>query len=433
MVEALEELGLTTHEAQAYLAAVKLGLSTAVQIAREADLQRTEIYRLMSRLVSLGLVDETLDKPKRYKVSEIQRAMRGLADGITAKLANIPEKSAKLASELEAVSVVSNGREETPNVRIVSGLRNIRRNVIKMVASARDDFWVIASTPSAYAPSRSTSKILETIASKGIRARVIAEVDKYNVRLLRRMGRIVEIRHHDALGVNLYGIDTKAAGVGLSIENGRFPVEAADLLTNYPDYVALMRAFFDSVWSQSIPLSARIASMRSTQEWFRQPARIIWGRQEIYKSTGDWFLRAKESLTEIVSPNGPIRILGQFEKGLVEAKQRGIKYRIICQANPQNIKAVKRLSKFAEVRHIDRPFGIGIVVLDDSEATVEYFSPDSSELTTSAADVALYTKDRPTATHLLHMLDSIWRDAVPIERQLRKLGQKTTRPRTSNR
>ena len=65
MVEELEELGLTTHEAQAYLAAVKLGLSTAVQIAREADLQRTEIYHRMSRLASLGLVDETLDKPAR--------------------------------------------------------------------------------------------------------------------------------------------------------------------------------------------------------------------------------------------------------------------------------------------------------------------------------------------------------------------------------
>ena len=91
------------------------------------------------------------------------------------------------------------------------------------------------------------------------------------------------------------------------------------------------------------------------------------------------------------------------------------------------------MSKFAEVRHIDRPFGISIAVLDDSEARVEYFSPDSPELTTSAVDVALYTRDRPTATHLLHMLDPIWRDAVPIERQLRKLGQKTTRLRTSNR
>ena len=82
---------------------------------------------------------------------------------------------------------------------------------------------------------------------------------------------------------------------------------------------------------------------------------------------------------------------------------------------------MKKLSTIAEVRHVDRPFGIGIIILDRSDALIHYVEPDSADLTTTAADVALHTTDPPVDKNFLHMFDSIWQNAVPIERKMREL------------
>jgi hypothetical protein len=71
----LQALGLTENECKAYLILLKLGVCTAVQISRESHLQRTEIYPLMAGLVSKGLVEETVDRPKRYRPVNVKHAL----------------------------------------------------------------------------------------------------------------------------------------------------------------------------------------------------------------------------------------------------------------------------------------------------------------------------------------------------------------------
>jgi hypothetical protein len=73
----------------------------------------------------------------------------------------------------------------------------------------------------------------------------------------------------------------------------------------------------------------------------------------------------------------------------------------------------------ANVRLVDRPFGIGFVLLDDSEAMVHYIDPDSPDLRDSPNDLALVTTEPSIAQNFFRMVDSIWKSAKPLRRKKR--------------
>lgn len=65
-INALLQLGLTKQEAQAYLALLKLGGSTASVIAKETGIKRTTVYPILKSLSIKGCVFVYFRKNKRY-------------------------------------------------------------------------------------------------------------------------------------------------------------------------------------------------------------------------------------------------------------------------------------------------------------------------------------------------------------------------------
>ena len=106
---------------------------------------------------------------------------------------------------------------------------------------------------------------------------------------------------------------------------------------------------------------------------------------------------------------------------MLEAHQRNVRWRLMCHVCPENLEAIQKLAEIADIRHTDRPFGLGIAVLDDSESIIHYIDPDSPDLTSSPTDIALHVTDRSVTLSLLQMLDSIWKRSEPVERVTRKL------------
>jgi len=62
----LEELGLSGTEAKVYLALLKLGSSTAGQIAKKIDSYRRNVYDFLEKLAEKGLVSEVVKQNKKY-------------------------------------------------------------------------------------------------------------------------------------------------------------------------------------------------------------------------------------------------------------------------------------------------------------------------------------------------------------------------------
>ena len=73
-IEILHKLGLTFLEAKVYSTLVMLENSDAKGIARPLNIAKCEVYRAISSLEKLGLVEKMLTVPSVYKASSIKDA-----------------------------------------------------------------------------------------------------------------------------------------------------------------------------------------------------------------------------------------------------------------------------------------------------------------------------------------------------------------------
>jgi hypothetical protein len=326
------------------------------------------------------------------------------------------DRAEELTAQLEAIRKKTEERDRG-QVCIVAGADNIRRDFREALDSAQSEVWTMNRKGSSL--HRADIKyVLDTIPKKHLKARGILDIDEANINIARRLASAIEVRHFSPVVIHVYGVDNKYVAVGLEQPMTGDEAKASELVTTYPDYVKLLREFYDTTWKQATPLNARIASLRG-RAYREEQTRIIWGREAIQKETSDWHLRAKKRITEITTQNGPARLCARFEKELLEARVRKLEWRVLCHSTAENEASIRKLAEMANVRLVGRPFGVGFVLLDDAEVMIHYIDPDSADLSDSSSDLAIVTTDHSVAQNFFHMVDSIWKSAKPLKRKKR--------------
>ncbi len=79
-IHALTNFGLTQYEAQIYLSALRLGLSTAGKIAKDTGIRREEVYRTIPKLEKAGLLERVLGRPIKVRALPIEDALEVLVE-----------------------------------------------------------------------------------------------------------------------------------------------------------------------------------------------------------------------------------------------------------------------------------------------------------------------------------------------------------------
>lgn len=421
LISQLQKLGLTTGEAMAYLAVLKLGAPTALQIAREAQLQRTETYHLMSSLASKGLVQQTIDKPRRYQGSNPQDAIPKLAQNIVQQLKTVPAAAEELAAKLTSM-LVTPAWENRPEVRVISGARGVEANFANLIASADREVWMMAGGQQISAASgRFIAQALKTISARRLKARLITELDMEIAKHLGKRPGPVEIRHCQHVPTHLYGIDDRAVSVGLTSSRARRSSPISEIFLSHPECVSAIRSFFEAFWEQAVPMSVWVATKEHDREANR-PRSVLWGREQLYASVADWPLKARERLLDY-SPSeyGPERVSRKMGDRYLEARNRGVRIQSLCHVSTTNLAAVKELCRYSEVRHTEASPGIGFSVLDESDAVIHYVQADTPEIR-SPTDISIYVTDRDGIRRLDEMFKLLWENAIPAEIKIRELS-----------
>ncbi len=71
-IEALMHLGLTFLQATVYVTLLKFGKTEAKAISDSSGVARADVYRVMSTLEHLGLVEKIISTPSTYKATPIK-------------------------------------------------------------------------------------------------------------------------------------------------------------------------------------------------------------------------------------------------------------------------------------------------------------------------------------------------------------------------
>jgi sugar-specific transcriptional regulator TrmB len=122
--ERLTALGLTTYEAKAYLALIRRGTSTAVEVARVAMLPRQRVYDVLASLVKKRLATTRAGNPVTYAAQEPSVAMERLLGERRDEVQQLEREAEAVVQEL--TPAYREGLSQTDPLEYIEVLRDQR-------------------------------------------------------------------------------------------------------------------------------------------------------------------------------------------------------------------------------------------------------------------------------------------------------------------
>jgi sugar-specific transcriptional regulator TrmB len=112
----LEQIGLTSHEASVYLAALELGSGTTIQIAKKANIKRTTCYDILLDLKIKGLIFESTKEKRRLFIAEDPEKLKK----------DLERKEAVFLEALPQFRSLYNISGVKPKIRFYEGVEGIK-------------------------------------------------------------------------------------------------------------------------------------------------------------------------------------------------------------------------------------------------------------------------------------------------------------------
>jgi len=136
--------------------------------------------------------------------------------------------------------------------------------------------------------------------------------------------------------------------------------------------------------------------------------KIIQGRRQTFKLIKDMTKRAYKEVNNINTKNGLIRCVKSGLDEILEAcAKRGVKTRWLAEIDSSNLEEVRRLKEFGEVRSLNIPSPIRLVIVDEAETLLSSIYDDSVNLTTGG-DVTFWTNDKNIAKIMNYFFFTLW-------------------------
>lgn len=113
----LEQFGLLGKKTDVYLAALELGSSTVIEIAKKANIKRTTCYDILVDLEKAGLISETAKGKKRLFVGEDPEKMQK----------KLKERESIFSEILPQLKSIHNVKGVKPKIQFYEGKEGLRK------------------------------------------------------------------------------------------------------------------------------------------------------------------------------------------------------------------------------------------------------------------------------------------------------------------
>lgn len=248
------QLGMTTRQAEVYMAISELEQAKVMTIAKTAQTDRAEIYRVIPKLQKLGLIKKIVTTPVSYKAVP-------LSEGLSILLQRNAEKHRKIQAKakqfLENFDNKEKADREDFQYSLTSGLKNIDREFVrhlKETKTSRDGIlgWndILYLVNTYFTDHR---KALE----RGVKIRYITHKPKgakipQAIQTLKKTGTF-EIRNTKTKLKAGVAIHDKKSFVVVTSSNSK-PNEMEALLSNNPAVSKLAQDYFELKWQSTTKL-----------------------------------------------------------------------------------------------------------------------------------------------------------------------------------
>jgi len=259
---ALEKMGLSHYEALVFVNLARAGAATAREIARATGVNRVQTYRSLESLEGRGLVEVTLDRPKRYAARAINDAFETIANEKRAELESL---DAIRKSLLGVWPRLAREGREPPSVRlqVIKGRAQIYQALRRFVGTAKREVLAFTTTKGIQRSYRAgVNEILLEAMRRGVKSKLVVDIDSANSALMARVARYVPLRHVERQRGRFIVVDRESIFAFLVQDERTIRGEAETALwTNSPDFVRAHVEFFEQAWSSGMSAESRLVAL----------------------------------------------------------------------------------------------------------------------------------------------------------------------------
>lgn len=171
-VSILTDLGLTVLQAKIYLALVTRESSTAKNISDISRVSRPDVYRVISELEILGLIERIIGKPTRYQAAPLEICTHILVQNMINKFMETRRKIPVLLKKIGELTLEKS--EESKNEFSIIPKELFLTKSKKLIANSKKSFYAVVSTEKVvYSPDEYT-KIFKAATARNVDCKLVA-------------------------------------------------------------------------------------------------------------------------------------------------------------------------------------------------------------------------------------------------------------------
>lgn len=261
----LSAYGLTRNQARIYIFLLTTGVTPARRISRLLGLHRVEVYRKLRELEELGLVELHLSSPKRYSATGPKEALSTLLRYQEQRLKTSRERSTGLVKGLDKLRSETGlgpkiGESDSSYKLVVGQSRYINELRTRLKSAQHEVLRIVSAGGVIRTFLAGLEKDYANANLRGISIRMITTVTPRNRKYVRKLSKVVQIRHLDGVRLRFTVVDRSIAILAARFDENSMSISAADnsyLVFEDQKLAEAFCFFFEHLWADARPRNPR--------------------------------------------------------------------------------------------------------------------------------------------------------------------------------
>lgn len=251
-IQTLVNLGLTLVQARVYLALVRFGPLKTTSVSKVSKVARPDVYRTLSTLYELSLVEQIIGNPLQYKATPIE-------NGVNLLLKNKTEQYEKLKRDCQVLLSQFDEKEDLKTTQSADNLfilipkkETVIQEQIQAIQEAQKSIDIVASWNRYYHGKDIFDQRIKEAAEKEVNIRYIVEdpplKELRNHTLIGYTGNFFEMRFVVNKPGAIFGIYDRKKAMVVVDPLFDLPGASPSLWTNNLSLISLIQTQFENLW-----------------------------------------------------------------------------------------------------------------------------------------------------------------------------------------
>ncbi|MCW4029330.1 MAG: hypothetical protein NWE92_06755 [Candidatus Bathyarchaeota archaeon] len=418
ILNTLQNLGLSSLDAEVYLFLGKKGPKKASEIVQSLNIPKQQLYTILKGLQSKGIVNATLEHPARFSAEPFEKVLDLFVKARMEEAQQLQGSKNQILTDWQSIKL-DEDKDKPSTFKVLEGNNYIYPKLKQMTEEAQTQLSIVFTIPELIRiyQSEALDELFTKISTSSVSLRILTDISSENCKIVHKFfhqrHKNLEIRAPD-LGLKLPNSmiirdEAEVAFIIDSNENHQDKQHNTCLWTNCKTLVHSFNSVFDNSWHNAVEIQKKLMEIKTGKPTAKT---CVIAETKIAKDQYDHAMRnAKRKIMIMTSANGLIALKESLPT-LNALVSKGVLVNVMAPIVNENLDAAQQLMKYWEVRHIPEAY-CGATSID-GQYFFQFKKPASTLGDTNPLESfknTFYTDDAEYAGKMEQMLSNIWNSA----------------------